>query len=320
MKKGIELGKDDIIHILKHYSINAFKSYKKLWWSLENEVYEIKVSKKTYILKRLRECDEKYLLWNIQLTEKLRKKGIPTPQTYQTREGSYLPLYKGKRMILQEYVPGKEMKKGDKKFVREFARNLGKLDKELYAQGVKGKYLWKKFGHQFDPAWYRSSAIIEEFDFNKAEKGVIKELQEEVNKKKLKKSIIHADYQLNNLKVQKGKVTAILDFGDMHEDYLAFEVAIALNHLFFIERKADKKYISLFFTEYQRYISLNLDEKKAIYYFIKLRMLSGIVWCDLHRKKHPKKAKKLTKWLKGTIWNYQEFEKLSLPEFLKLIR
>lgn len=314
------LTKEEVEAILTQYKLGRYEHHTKHWWSLENEVYELQTNKGRYILKIVKDDNKGYLLWNIMSTEKLRKRGIPTPQTYKTKKGNYLPLHKGKRILLQKYITGNELKRATPQFITEFAHNLGRLDKALLSFGIQKKYLWKKFGHQFEPAWYRSSSKIEGFDFDKEDNEIVQELNKNVDKKKLRKSSIHADYQLNNLKVKKGKIQAILDFGDMHEDYLAFEVAIALNHLFFIEQKANKKYLSLFFHEYERYVPLNQEEKKAIYYFIKIRMLAGIVWCDLHRKKHPEKAKKLTQWLKGTINHYQEFNKVSLEEFLALTK
>lgn len=313
------LTKQEVGTILKEYGFEGYIKHVKHWWSLENEVYEIKTKKRRYILKLLREHDEKYLLWNISITEKLRQGGLPLAQTYKTKKGAYLFTHKKRKMLMQEYIAGKELKKVSTRFIQEFAKNLGKMDKALSRLGTKEKYLWKKRGHQFEPGWYRSTSQIEGFNWDKNEKNVVSELNANVNKNRLKHSIIHGDYQLNNLKVAKNKLQAILDFGDMHEDYIAFEVAIALNHFFFVEERANRKYISLFMKEYTKHIKMNADEKKAVYYFIKQRMLAGIVWCDKQRKQNPEKAHTLTKWLRGMIYHYTEFSKLTVENFLLLI-
>jgi Ser/Thr protein kinase RdoA (MazF antagonist) len=251
--------------------------------------------------------------------EKLRKEGLPVPKTFTTRDGKLVCDYNEKHLVIQEYIEGKIIHKANNAFVRDFAKNIGLVNKSLLRVGLSNKHLWKKIGHQFEPSDYRSSDVIEGFNFVNSENKLLAELNQNVKKDKLRKSIIHADYTLNNLVVNDKKVLGILDWGNLHEDYLVFDTAIAMGHLFFANKLAKKEKIKFFMKEYERHVKLNANEKRAIYYFIKIRLLSGIVWCELQRQKHQDKSKKLTKWLKNTIKNYRDFDNISLKEFLQLL-
>lgn len=319
MKKRTEISKSSIEKILKNYNLGTYKNHERHWWSLSNTIYVLTTTKGTYLVKVFGEPDTSYTIWTLEIMEKLRKKGIPIPKTFTTKEKAL--LYHGKEyyLVIQEFIEGAPLTHADKRFVKEFASILAKLDRNLLKIKRTSKHIWGEWGHQFQPAHYRSTSIIDGFDFDAADKKIIAELKENVDQKKIRKSVIHADYQLNNLIVDKGKIKAVLDWSDMHEDFLAFEVAIALNHFFFVERKAPLTSLPDFFRAYERILPLNLEEKKAIYFFIKNRLLSGIVWCDLHRKDHPDKAEKLTSWLHGTILSYKSFDTLTLTEFLKLL-
>ena len=74
--------------------------------------------------------------------------------------------------------------------------------------------------------------------------------------------------------------------------------------------------LRLFFKEYQKYVKLNEEEKKAIYYFIKYRYLAVVGWCTMQRKQHKDRSKELGKWIDEVINCYRTFDKISLEEFL----
>ncbi len=319
MKKRLDLDKEAFEKILEVYTIGTYKNHERHWWSISNTIYVLMTTRGKFIVKIFGEPDTNYTRWTLQVMETLRKRGLPIPQTYATKKKAFLYHAQDYYLVIQEFIEGTPITHADNRFVKEFASTLAKLDRNLLKIKRTGKHVWGKWGHQFRPAHYRSTDIIDGFDFDAADKKLIAELKENVDREELRKSVIHADYQLNNLIVDKGKIKAVLDWSDMHEDFLAFEVAIALNHFFIVERKAPLTSLPDFFKAYERILPLNREEKKAIYFFIKNRLLSGIVWCDLHRKDHPDKAEKLTGWLHGTILSYKSFDTLTLTEFLKLI-
>ncbi len=75
--------------------------------------------------------------------------------------------------------------------------------------------------------------------------------------------------------------------------------------------------MAIFLLEYQKYVKLNKDEIKAVYYLIKHRYLAGILWgIDGLVNRKNKKAKKLTYEL---VNKYKSFDKITLEEFLKVL-
>lgn len=312
---GTNLKKKDFIDILKNYSLGEYKNHKKLWWSIKNTLYLIQTTKGKYILKLYEYSNIKEIKKIYSTLEKLKDKKIPLAKTYLTKDNNLI-VEKYKPLVIQEYVTGKEIKDSNKDFVIDFARTLGKIDREL----LKIKPIKNTSSKKFKPTDYRSSSIVGNFNFDINEEIILKELNREVDKAKLRRTFIHGDFQSNNLLVEKNRIKAVIDWDDMHEGLLVDEIAVALNHLFFTMGKADKKYISDFFKEYEKFVKLTLNEKRAIYFLIKIRMLGGIVWCDLNRKEHRSKYKKLTMWLNKTIKSYNQFDKISLDEFLIKIK
>lgn len=311
--------KKDFEKILENYSIGHYKSHKKLWWSIKNTLYLLKTNKGEFIVKIYEYSEGKDIEWILKIMEKLRTKNIPLSKIFKTNKKKLI-FNLHKPLVIQKYINGKEIKKEGRHFVIEFAKTLGKIDKELMKVKITKKHTWEKFDSTFKPTFYRSGKIIEDFNFDKSEKELLREFNKKVKKSNLRKSVIHGDFQLNNLIVKNGKIKAVIDWDDMHEAFIVDEVAIAINHLFFTFGKVDKKYIPNFFKEYEKWIKLNYNEKMAIYFLIKKRILDGITWCDLSRKEHKEKHKKLTRWLKRTIKSYKEFNKLSLEDFLDLIK
>jgi Ser/Thr protein kinase RdoA (MazF antagonist) len=142
-----------------------------------------------------------------------------------------------------------------------------------------------------------------------------------LNRNNLRKSIIHGDFQGRNLLITKNKLEAIVDWDDMHKDYISCEIAVFLMHCFELSNpKNDKKYIELFFKEYQKHLELNEDEKKMIYHLIKRRFLGVIFWFKKQIEIHKDREKKLTKKINRVIKRYLAFEDISLNEFMTLTK
>ncbi|MFH1521691.1 MAG: hypothetical protein ABIF18_01905, partial [archaeon] len=97
-------------------------------------------------------------------------------------------------------------------------------------------------------------------------------------------------------------------------------VAVTIAHNFVTRRKVNKNLIKIFFREYQKYIKLNNEEKKALYYFIKHRGLHSATWCYDQIAKHPLKKEELWLWTKICLDKYFSFNKISLEEWMELIK
>ncbi len=157
--------------------------------------------------------------------------------------------------------------------------------------------------------------IIDKFNFRKYDDDLITELKK-LKKSKLRKSVIHGDFHSSNLLTKKDRIVAIIDWDDAHEDFVVFDAAVLIAHSFITKKECKRDKIRLFLKEYQKYIKLNKEEKKALYYFIKQRYLGVIDWCVKQRRKHKDKHTNITKWLDDITKRYYNFNKVSLEEFM----
>jgi len=155
------------------------------------------------------------------------------------------------------------------------------------------------------------------FNFREAENKYLRETKI-IHKSKLRKSIIHSDFQDVNLLFKNNKVVAILDWADVNKTALVYDIAIFICHSFVKKNRIEKEKIRTFLKIYQREIRLNDDEKRAIYFMMKRRLLGVLIWCYTMSKEHKDMAKTLKKWAAVCIKCYKTLEKFPLEDFLRL--
>ncbi len=118
---------------------------------------------------------------------------------------------------------------------------------------------------------------------------------------KLRKSLVHWDLWNLNILVDDDKtISWIIDFGDIHYDYLVSDIWTIFADIFMQEKRSN--FIKIFMEGYKSYICLNQTELDSIYYFIEQRLK----WA-LHRineklqiEKNPDKIFHLKKNIKNT--------------------
>ena len=118
--------------------------------------------------------------------------------------------------------------------------------------------------------------------------------------------------------VSKNKLIGITDFDDSHEDYTAYDVAVFLIDTLITKNGFKKSLAKVFFKNCQKFIKLNNEEKKSMYYFVKHRLLGIISWTQNKMQIHKDHKTRLSKSLIKMILKYQSFDKLPLKEFAEL--
>jgi homoserine kinase type II len=317
MKPRIDIGREQVKEILENYNLGEYKSHKRMWWSIKNTLYLLTTSKGKFILKVFDKSSFKETQPTLHIREELRRDGMPIPETFKTKAGNIVYKYNKNYLTIQRFVKDEKRPEVDVNYVKDLAKNLGLIDMNLIR--IKNRQIPARLGYQFNRSSYRSDDIILDFDYKSAEERLIDETQKNVNRAKLRKSIIHSDFTSSNLIFKNKRIKAVLDWDELHKDYLVSDPAIALSHIITLPKRIKPEIISSFVKEYNKYIKLNKEEEKAMYYFIKNRLLGAIVWCDLNRKEHKDKSNKIGRWLKDIISFYRKFDKIPLKEFLKLI-
>lgn len=312
-----KLSKNDFESILANYDIGKYVSSKHISWALQNSVYFLKTTKNKYVLKIFEQASTNFIKYQIKLTNFLANKKTPVAEILKTKKHEELLIYKNKKILIQKFLEGKHPKKFTKTLLKDIAKKLAIMNKHLLTLEISGGDSWK-VDHQFKEISHKNKIILG-IDFDKDESDLLKSLNE-LNKKKLRKSVIHCDFHGSNLLVKNNKLNAVIDWDDSHKDYLAYEIAVFVMDSFVSHNRINKDQIKFFFKEYQKHLKLKEEEKKAIYFFTKTRFLGVIFWFVKQMSLHPDLKKSLKKNLKKIINKYLIFKKLSLEEFMLLTR
>lgn len=309
-----KLGKKDFDNVLSKYNLGKYKSSDHAWWAFDNTVYIIKTSRGKYILKILEKANKESAKFQIKIVDFVSRKGVSVPKIIKTKDKKLFLVYKKKISFIQEFVKGNNKWAFNKPLIKDVAKKQALMNKSLLRLKLRGKHTWGE--HEFKPLWPK----VKKFSSLNIEKEVDDYLERTkiIDKSKLRKSVIHGDFNASNILLKHNKLIAIIDFDDVHEDFLVFELAIFIAHLFVSDKRIDKEGIKVYLEEYQKILPLNAEEKKAIYFFILSRYLGVIAWNVKQMEKHKDKRKELKKSGNNFVKRYRLFSKMPLQKFLDL--
>lgn len=309
-----KLGKEDLIGMLQNYGIGNYQSHKHIPRALMNTVYELKTTKGRFILKIFEKANAKFINYQLRVIDFLAQNRIPVPETCKLNNGRKILNHNGKNMIVQKFIEGEHKEKIGIKLLKDISKNFGLMDKALLRLKIKDESSWKK-DYQFKAS--KKNFRIKGFNYRYEEMRLMSYLRK-LDRGKLQRIITHGDFHGVNLLVEGNKLKGIIDFDDSHEEYIAYEIAVFIIDPFIGEKKFNKKLAKIFFKEYQKHINLNQEERKAIYYFTKHRLLGIILWILGNMKSHKDKKRHLTKMLKEIVSKYKSFNKIEIGEFMEL--
>ena len=221
--------KEDFAKILENFSIGKYKSHKHISWALGNTVYILITTRGKFILKIYENSDPKFINFQIKIMKLMEKENLPLPKIIETNEGKSLLIFNNHKIVIQEFVEGREPKRFTDELIRDIARKQSKMNKALRRIKLQAKYTWG-VNYQFKPlnfdvSTYKNFNIIEE---NKKLRDELKQIK----KQNLRRSVIHGDFHGVNLLVEKNKLKAIIDWDDTHEDFIVQEVSNFIAHTF----------------------------------------------------------------------------------------
>lgn len=127
----------------------------------------------------------------------------------------------------------------------------------------------------------------------------IEEVKKERNEIDLSNSriaLIHADLTRGNILTNKDRnsINAIIDFGDAHNDYIAWDLAVLITHVFITKTYGiDWNALSTFIKKYYSLFPLLKNERNLIIPFIKIRNINLAVEVNISAKKDKENIKEL---------------------------
>ncbi|MBT6956226.1 phosphotransferase [archaeon] len=308
----MRIKKKDFIEVLDGYNIGRYKSHKYLEDTLENDVYILFTTQGKFILKFLSNIDLKDFKEQLGFIDFLYNKKLPVVKNIKNKVGSEIVEYSKSKFIIQKFVEGVHPKGFNNSLIKDISKAIGKMHKVLlsseFTKSKKHKYKKRTFGDGVD------KKII-----NNIQNKLLKNL-DKINFKDLKVARIHGDLSEVNMIVGKNKLNAFIDFDDSDYDYLVYELAIFIAHSFI---RSDIIYwdkIKLFLDGYQKYVKLNDEEMRSIYYLIKYRLLGILYWYFKYINKYPKRRQRLNKGIERSYNRIINFEKINNEGFMEELR
>ena len=312
-----ELKKEGFISILQQYDIGRYISHKHVPWALQNTVYFIRTTKGRFVLKIFEDSDPDFINFQIRIMKLMEREGIPVPGIIKSESGFPLLIYNKHRIMIQEHVEGKSPKRLSNPLIRDIAKNHAMMNKALGKVRLEGKYVWRRDYQFMGPG--PDVSKYKDFDMALENKKIKRDLRC-VNRHNLRRSVIHGDFHGTNLLVKGDRLKAIIDWGDLNEDFIVQDVSNFIAHTFLEQRAVKSDQIRLYLRTFGKHLELNNDEKKAIYFFIKHRWIFAIVWHIKQLRIHKDHSERLEKSINESIRKYRNFSKMNVNDFLKLFQ
>ena len=224
-----KLTKVDIDKFLKDYSIGNLLSFEGIVEGIENTNYKIITSNHTYILTIFeKRVNPEELPFFINLQRDLVTHGFDCPLPIDNNNGSAINNLKGKSAIIISFLKGKPLDSILPIHCREVGSMIARFTNITKSSKLKrdnslSLKIWedifqkckksvdKSYNEYFETLDYELSFLKKNWPNN------------------LPKAIIHADLFQDNIFFIENKISGVIDFYFSCEDFIAYELALAIN-------------------------------------------------------------------------------------------
>lgn len=214
---------------LKRYDIGHAVSFKGIAEGVENSNYLLNTNQAPYILtlyeKRVNKED---LPFFIQLMEHLHNKGFACPQPVRMKNGEALGELSGRPAAIVSFLEGI----GVDHPIADQCRMAGETMARLHL--AAGDLVIKR-KNALDPAGWRPLVEANTARADEVEPELAKLISEQMNEIEkswptyLPSSVIHGDFFKDNVFFLEGKLSGVIDFYFACNDFMAYDLAIAIN-------------------------------------------------------------------------------------------
>ncbi|GEM_PF-862881 len=269
------------LSFLQKYSI-TFESCIPIGKGLNRSASLIVGSGKKYVLKthKLSRQFDTEVYFNNYLSEK----GYPVAKVIKNKDNELITLEDGWQAAIFEFKKGVEINSAsiNNNLAIDLAKVIAKLHKEMYNQDIISAE--NRFGCRISSVeGVNNQEIINKWkSLNNESKNI--------NTNDFRKSLIHGDLTRENILTTSDKrhVDAIIDFGDSHNDYIAWDLAVLLTHIFITKTYGiDFPALKTFIDTYNYYLPLPKEESWSLIFFMKIRNLNLAIEVNSLQKIQP---------------------------------
>ncbi len=218
------------------------------------------------------------------IIERFKRNLLPVPDLYLTKQKSKIFKIGKYFCTLHKFLPGQEL---EKSLSVDILSSLGSLMAKMHKTTENWKVVYNR-KYIWDLANFKM--VIEDYIKNKKKfsktniyllDSVISDfLKAKVNLQKLKKIPIHNDIHGNNILVNKGKISGIIDFADSVNSYRVADLALVVVQLC-LTNKVFLKNTDAFVRAYARVARLSDLEVQYLPLLAKMRAVLLIVEANI---------------------------------------
>jgi homoserine kinase type II len=216
---------EDLDAWLTRYAVGTLADLQPIASGIENTNYFVTTTKGRYVLTLYERLPADELPFYLNLMAHLARCGCEVPAPEPDRTGALFSIINGKPASLVARVDGAPLDDPDVANCRAVGAALGRLH-------VASQTYRARLTNRRGPAWWRQAARAVRPFLTPEQNALIEAelaFQQGFGKLKLPKGAIHADLFVDNVLFNADRVAGIIDFGFAATDFLAYDIAIAVN-------------------------------------------------------------------------------------------
>ncbi|CAG0993782.1 homoserine kinase type II [Burkholderiales bacterium] len=244
---------------LARYALGGLAAFEPIKAGIENTNYFVTTERGRYVLTLYERLPADELPFYLNLMAHLAKSGVAVPAPAPDRTGALFSMLCGKPASLVERIDGAPRLSPDAGHCAAVGEAFARL--HLAAQHYRGR-----LANRRGPAWWRQAARAVRPYLSAEQAGLLAaelRFQAGANRMRLPKAAIHGDLFRDNVLFAGERVAGIIDFGFAATDFLAYDLAIAVNDWCSVaDGELDDARTSAFVDGYQRVRPLAAEERE----------------------------------------------------------
>jgi len=249
---------EDLDAWLARYAVGTLAELAPIASGIENTNYFVTTTRGRYVLTLYERLPAEDLPFYLNLMAHLARNGCEVPAPEPDRTGALFSILNGKPAGLVQRVDGAPVTSPDVRHCLAVGASLGRL--HVASQSYRARLTNRR-----GPAWWRQAArAVRPFLTADQNATIEAELacQQGWGRLKLPKGAIHADLFVDNVLFAGDRVAGIIDFGFAATDFLAYDVAIAVNDWCDAAGALDAELAAAFLAGYHAVRPLTDDERE----------------------------------------------------------
>ncbi len=262
------IDKNTILSFLEYYELTNATA-KPISGGLSGCALMIDRKDKKYVLKIYNK--DSNIETEAQFGHSLYRKKIPTAKIIKNSKDQIVTAIDNLRGVLFEFCTGEPIEWNDISVA--FSEHLAEIVAKMHLLILNDTEIPAKNYHKCEIEPVADLSNLKIIQKSKEIENSIKE----VDYSGLRQALIHSDLTRQNVLATKDRndVDAIIDFGDAHRDYIAWDLAVLITHIFITKTYGiDWGGLSVFIKKYYSMFPLTEQEINALIPFIKIRNLN----------------------------------------------